>query len=312
MSTAIRNPTTYWCPPVHHTVSEQTDPSNTTLHKPFVAVIIGSSRGIGRVTGISYARAGASGIVLTGRQQDTLSAAVADVRDAATCPGVDVRGVQCDVCSDADLQRLADEVKQHFGRIDALVVNAGVTTTPLKNPDGTEDWPKTVQQLDLADFRKTFEVNLFAVVGALKYLVPLVEAAGTNAEGGDGWQSPQSVIVVTSSSLHNYDPKLMAMGYSLSKYAAARMTEYVHEGHKEKGVCAFAIQPGTVMTVLTNRTTVAIDDIGLGGGLCVWLSKEKREWLSGRYIDARWDLEELTRRKDDIVTKDLLKLRMMM
>lgn len=39
----------------------------------------------------------------------------------------------------------------------------------------------------------------------------------------------------------------MAMGYSLSKYSAARMTEYVHEGHKDKGVCAFAIQPGSVM-----------------------------------------------------------------
>jgi len=50
--------------------------------------------------------------------------------------------------------------------------------------------------------------------------------------------------------------------------------------------------------------------VGLGGGLCVWLTKERREWLSGRWIDARWDLEELERRKDEIMEKDLLKFRM--
>jgi NAD(P)-dependent dehydrogenase (short-subunit alcohol dehydrogenase family) len=149
------------------------------------------------------------------------------------------------------MQSLADRVKKLFGRIDALVVNAGVATMPVVRPDGSEDWPRDVVELDLADFRRTFDVNFFAVVSALKYLLPLVEAAGTKGgEAVGGWKSPQSVIVVTSSSIHHYDPKLMAMGYSLSKYSAARMTEYVHEAHKEKGVCAFAIQPGSVMTGL--------------------------------------------------------------
>jgi len=55
---------------------------------------------------------------------------------------------------------------------------------------------------------------------------------------------------------------------------------------------------------------VLIDDVNLCGGLCVWLCKERREWLSGRWIDARWDLEELEKRKDEIVEKDLLTFRM--
>jgi NAD(P)-dependent dehydrogenase (short-subunit alcohol dehydrogenase family) len=129
------------------------------------------------------------------------------------------------------------------------MVNAGVATMPVSRPDGSQDWPRDVVELDLADFRTTFDVNLFAVAGALKHLLPLVEAVGLmSEEKSEDWRSPQAVIVVTSSSIHHYDPKLMAMGYSLSKYAAARLTEYVHEGHKEKGVCAFAIQPGSVMT----------------------------------------------------------------
>jgi NAD(P)-dependent dehydrogenase (short-subunit alcohol dehydrogenase family) len=259
MSTATRNPTVYWCEPIHHDVTAggPLDPSKTKLHSSFVAVVIGSSRGIGRATALAYARAGASTIILTGRTQETLSAAVSDVRNAATHPDVDVRGVQGDVCSDAALKSLAEELKQTAGRIDALVINAGVATQPLIRPDGTEDWPQDVGELDLTDFRRTFDVNLFGVVAALKYLLPLVEAAGTwkGDAVDEEWSSPQSVIIITSSSIHHYDPKLMAMGYSLSKFAAARMSEYVHEGHKQNGVCAFAIQPGSVMTGARLPTT---------------------------------------------------------
>jgi hypothetical protein len=55
---------------------------------------------------------------------------------------------------------------------------------------------------------------------------------------------------------------------------------------------------------------VLIDTVDLGGGICVWLTKERREWLNGRWIDARWDVDELQRRRNDIVEKDWLKFRM--
>jgi NAD(P)-dependent dehydrogenase (short-subunit alcohol dehydrogenase family) len=138
MSTATRNPTVYWCEPIHHSVSADgpLDPAKTKLHSPFIAVIIGSSRGIGRATALAYAKAGASTVILTGRTQETLSAAVSDVRDAATHPDVDVRGIAGDVCSDTALQALKDELMQSYGRIDALVINAGVATQPLVRWNG--------------------------------------------------------------------------------------------------------------------------------------------------------------------------------
>lgn len=220
-----------------------TNPDNATLNSNFIAVIIGSSRGIGRATALAYARAGAAAIVLTGRTEETLSAAVEDVKKVAKHKDVAVRGILCDVCNDDELQELANEVQKQFGKVDALVINAGVATMPITRPDGSEDWPRDVKELDLADFKRTFDVNFFAVVSAMKFFLPLLENAGKQ-----DWPSPQAVIVVTSSSIHHFDPKLMAMGYSLSKFAAARMSEYVHEGHKESGVCAYAIQPGSVMT----------------------------------------------------------------
>jgi hypothetical protein len=48
----------------------------------------------------------------------------------------------------------------------------------------------------------------------------------------------------------------------------------------------------------------------LAGSVCVWLTKERRDWLSGRYIDARWDFDELLKKQDQIVKDDLFKFRM--
>jgi hypothetical protein len=55
---------------------------------------------------------------------------------------------------------------------------------------------------------------------------------------------------------------------------------------------------------------VLIDDIGLCGGFLTWLTSERRAWLSGRYVSVTWDTAELEAKKDEIVKKDLLKMRM--
>ena len=55
-----------------------------------------------------------------------------------------------------------------------------------------------------------------------------------------------------------------------------------------------------------------IDDPGLCGGFLVWLTKtkENRLWLSGRFLSATWDADELLSMKDAIVKSDMLKARM--
>jgi hypothetical protein len=55
-----------------------------------------------------------------------------------------------------------------------------------------------------------------------------------------------------------------------------------------------------------------IDSPELAGGFIVWLVKERRDWLSGRYLDSRWDVDELLRRREMIEGSDLLKLRIVM
>ena len=52
-----------------------------------------------------------------------------------------------------------------------------------------------------------------------------------------------------------------------------------------------------------------IDSADLCGAYCVWLTKDvmASSWLSGRYISATWDVEQLVTKKNEIVEKDQLK-----
>lgn len=79
---------------------------------------------------------------------------------------------------------------------------------------------------------------------------------------------------------------------------------------------SFALHPGAVLTPQTQHHagevwgTLLSDDVGLAGAMCVWLSREKRSWLSGRYVSANWDVDELEGMKDKIGEGDMLKFRM--
>ena len=56
---------------------------------------------------------------------------------------------------------------------------------------------------------------------------------------------------------------------------------------------------------------VLVDDVGLCGAFCVWLSSRPEDvmFLNGRFLSANWDVEELLHREKEIVQKDLLKAR---
>jgi hypothetical protein len=62
--------------------------------------------------------------------------------------------------------------------------------------------------------------------------------------------------------------------------------------------------------IWTDVSAVLTDDIGLCGGFLTWLTKEKRPWLSGRYVSVNWDTAELEGMKDEIFQQDKLVMRM--
>jgi NAD(P)-dependent dehydrogenase (short-subunit alcohol dehydrogenase family) len=124
-----------------------------------VAVITGGSSGIGLATAQRFASEEGAYVFITGRRQSELDAAVKQI-------GKNVSGVQGDVSSLADLDRLYTTVKEQKGRIDILFANAGVAElVPLG-------------EITEAHFDKTFGINVKGLLFTVQKALPLFQDAG--------------------------------------------------------------------------------------------------------------------------------------
>jgi 3-oxoacyl-[acyl-carrier protein] reductase len=104
-----------------------------------VAIVTGGSRGIGFAIATRLAADGAT-VVVSARDAARLETAVKELE----AHGAPVLGVPGDVAKREDADRLADTAKQHFGRIDVLVNNAGITRDALFIRMKDEDWDQVL------------------------------------------------------------------------------------------------------------------------------------------------------------------------
>ena len=84
--------------------------------------------------------------------------------------------------------------------------------------------------------------------------------------------------------------------------------------YRQQGLIAISIHPGGIKTDLAmnmppERQSVLTDTLELAADTLVWLSRERRDWLSGRFASVSWDMEELEQKKQDIVQRNLFKFR---
>ena len=105
-----------------------------------VAIVTGGSRGIGAEVAGRLAEDGAA-VVVSGRDNDRLQRTV---REWET-QGRAVLGVVADAANREDCERLVNTAKQHFGRVDVLVNNAGVTRDQLLVRMTDEDWDRVIE-----------------------------------------------------------------------------------------------------------------------------------------------------------------------
>jgi len=121
-----------------------------------VAVITGAASGIGRATALELGRAGYA-LALCDLDPGELERTAAAVK-AGVAQVVDVSRAE-------DVARLAQACRERFGRVDVLVNNAGILRLGA--------W----QDLDEADWRRLFEVNLLAVARVTRAFLPLLAAS---------------------------------------------------------------------------------------------------------------------------------------
>ena len=105
-----------------------------------VAVITGSSRGIGRAVALKFAEEGARVVVNYRAEEDRAEAVVGEIREQ----GGEALAVQADVSQKTDTERLRDQALVAFGRIDIAVSNAGIIIDRAFVDSTEEDWERTI------------------------------------------------------------------------------------------------------------------------------------------------------------------------
>jgi 3-oxoacyl-[acyl-carrier protein] reductase len=105
-----------------------------------VAIVTGGSRGIGAQVGGRLAEDGAA-VVVSGRDDERLQRTVREWE----AQGRAVLGIVADAANREDCERLVSTTRQHFGRIDVLVNNAGMTRDQLLVRMTDEDWDRVIE-----------------------------------------------------------------------------------------------------------------------------------------------------------------------
>ena len=106
--------------------------------------------------------------------------------------------------------------------------------------------------------------------------------------------------------------------YQTSKLALVRFTEFLQAEYGTQGLMAISVHPGNVQTdILTGfggvppgLEHVYVETTELGADTVVFLTKEERGWLGGRYVNVTWDMPELLAKEGEIVRGDKLKIRL--
>lgn len=201
-----------------------------------VVVITGASSGIGEATARRLARAGAH-VVLTARRPERLERLAREIDPS----GRRVLAVAGDITVAADRARLVDSAVKKFGRIDALVNNAGYGT---RGP---------VELVPLELWRRNFETNVFALVALTQLVLPAMRARR------DG-------CIVNIGSVAGRIARPLSSVYDSTKHALEALTDGLRGELRPFGVRATLIRPGFILTEFIASATAASDGVMADAG----------------------------------------------
>jgi NAD(P)-dependent dehydrogenase (short-subunit alcohol dehydrogenase family) len=186
-----------------------------------VAVVTGSSSGLGRGIAEKLASAGAK-VVLAARRRDALDQVAADIKR----DGGAALAIPTDVTKEADVVALFKKTRDAFGRVDILVNNAGVPNF------------KPTEEMSLADWQAIVNLNLTAVFLCSREALRVMKGQG----GGR---------IVNMGSISAWSARTNAIGYNATKAALEGLTRSLTVDGRAYGVVASIVHPGAAATGFT-------------------------------------------------------------
>lgn len=237
-----------------------------------VALITGSSRGIGRSIAECMARAGAK-VVISSRKADACAAVAEELGRA----GFEAMAVPCNISRKEELRTLVDTTLETWGRIDVLVCNAA--TNPVYGP--------SIEVSDEA-FDKILGTNVRSTFWLCNMVLPQM------AERGDG-----AVVLLSSITALTGNPVIGI--YGVSKAAEAQLARNLAVEWGPRGIRVNCIAPGLVKTDFAralwenpdllkrveDRTPLRrIGDPDDIGGIATFLASRAARFVTGQVIVA--------------------------
>ena len=232
-----------------------------------VAIVTGSSRGIGKAVAIGFAREGAR-VVVCGRTTDA-GAAPLSIEAAAQeieALGGEAMPIACDVTDEAQVADMVDRTVREWGRIDVLINNAGLK------------WGRGIDETPLSKWRDVFNTNVHGVyICTMAVLVHMRE------------QRSGSIVTVSSSQARSETAG--GAVYAASKAAADRFMIKLSAELKGEGIALNVLYPGSTLTELSLQRSG-----GDRGGrqtaeekkiipACVYLAGQTDEGVTGQVLD---------------------------
>ncbi|HVA92834.1 MAG TPA: SDR family NAD(P)-dependent oxidoreductase [Chloroflexota bacterium] len=185
-----------------------------------VAIVTGSSMGIGKAIARTFGQAGAR-VVVNGHDPARAHAAAAELR----AEGIDAYSVVADVAQAADIARLFEAVDQHWGPVDVLVNNAGT------NAIGPSE------QLALGEWQRTLDLNLTGPFLCAQ------EAARRMIPRGRG-------VIINISSILGETGLAQRAAYCSSKHGLNGLTKVLAVEWAARGIRVHALNPAYIATAL--------------------------------------------------------------
>jgi 2-deoxy-D-gluconate 3-dehydrogenase len=235
-----------------------------------VAIVTGGNGGIGLGMARGLAGAGAR-VVIAARNAGKSAAAVDSLRSA----GADALAVGVDVCDEAGVAAMVDEVVRRCGRIDVLVNNAGIN---IRRP---------AHELSLAEWSRVIDTNLTSAFLCARAVHPQLKRAG----GGK---------VINIGSMLSIFGASYAPAYAASKGGVVQLTKSQAAAWAPDNIQVNAVLPGWIDTELTegarqqvpglHERVLARTPAGRWGvpadlaGIAVFLASRASDFITGTAI----------------------------
>lgn len=195
-----------------------------------IAVVTGGSSGIGLATAQRFLHEGAQ-VVITGRNADALAEAGRILEGRAVT-------IRSDAADPAAIDALVAQVKQRFGRIDVLFLNAGVAFfAPL-------------EAQTRAGFQQMFDINVLGPYFTLQAALPLLSPGAS---------------VIFNTSVVNQKGMPNASAYASTKAALRVITRSVAAELSAKGIRVNAVSPGPIATPIFEKTGMPAEQLDAFG-----------------------------------------------